>query len=166
MFLEGNDDERFFSQVMFSLLAAEYPEIRVIPYAQDPPKETNKFLRTISSSEDEYIFVKDINDAPCITASKAKTAGKYKVNQDNVVIVVKEIECWYLCGLDNDSCRRLRMERHTGNTDNMTKEDFDNFIPEDISRIEFMQQILERFDIEIGKQRNRSFHYFLRKWVE
>ncbi len=166
MFLEGNDDERFFSHVVFTLLAAEYPNIRVIQYAQDPPKETNKFLKTISSSEDEYIFVKDINDAPCITASKAKAAAKYRVDQDNVLIIVKEIECWYLCGLNNESCRRLGIDKQIGKTDNINKEDFDNLIPEDISRIEFMQQILERFSVEIGKQRNRSFRYFLRKWVE
>lgn len=165
LFLEGNDDERFFSHILFSLLLRKYSDIQVIQYAEDPPKKTNKFLRSVRSSGDEYIFVKDINNAPCITASKAKVTSKYRVDQNNIIIVVKEIECWYLCGLDNQCCEKLRIRRFSS-TDNMTKEVFKILVPNGITRIEFMQQILERYNIETGKQKNQSFRYFLRKWVE
>ena len=166
LFLEGNDDERFFSHVLFPLLNRKYSDIQVIPYAEEPPKKTKKFIRTVQSTGDDYIFVKDINDAPCVTARKTKVVRRYQVNQDNLIIVVKEIECWYLCGLDNQCCRRLGINRPLGNTNNITKEDFDAIVPNGVSHIEFMQQILEKYDIETGKRKNRSFRYFLRKWAE
>ena len=34
-----------------------------------------------------------------------------------------------------------------------------------MSRIEFMRKILENYDIDIGKEKNNSFGYFLNKWV-
>ena len=166
LFLEGNDDERFFSHVLLPLLIRKYSDIRFIQYAEDQPKETNKFLKSISSSGDEVIFVKDIHDAPCVTASKMKVTSKYKVNKNDIAIVVKEIECWYLCGLDSHCCRKLGIDRRLGNTDDMTKEDFDSLGPSEVSHIEFMQQILEKYDIDTGRHRNQSLRYFLRKWVD
>jgi len=32
-------------------------------------------------------------------------------------------------------------------------------------RIEFMREILKNYDAEIAKERNRSFGYFLNKWI-
>jgi hypothetical protein len=140
--------------------------MQVIQYAQDPPKKTNKFLKSVKSSGDEFVLVKDINDAPCIRASKSKVTSKYDLAQSNVIIVVKEIECWYLCGLDSQCCTKLRMQKRLANIDNMTKEDFDRLIPNDMTRIEFMRQILEKYDVATGRQKNKSFRYFLKKWVD
>jgi hypothetical protein len=58
------------------------------------------------------------------------------------------------------------MQKRFANTDNMTKEDFDKLIPDGMTRIEFMRQILEKYDVATGRQKNRSFRYFLKKWVD
>ena len=166
LFLEGHDDERFFSRVLSRLLRRRYSNIQVILYAEDPPKVTRRFVRSIRSAGDDYIFAKDIDEAPCVTESKRKAINKFQVDENNIIIVIKEIECWYLCGLGNQSCEKLRIDRLSANTDSMTKEDFDELIPKDMSRIEFMQQILERYDIPVGRSKNRSFRYFLEKWVD
>jgi hypothetical protein len=166
LFIEGNDDERFFLNVLCPLLGRKYSEMQVIQYAEDPPKLTRKFIRSVQSARDEYVFVRDLDDAPCITQRKKKVVSRYKVDSNNIIVVVKEIECWYLCGLDDECCKKLEIERHIGPTDNMTREDFDALVPEGVSRVEFMQQILEKHKIEIGRQKNRSFRYFLEKWVE
>lgn len=165
LFLEGHDDERFFLRVLLPLLMNKYTNIQVILYAQDPPKVTKKFIRSIRSAGDEYIFAKDLDEAPCITASKTKAINKFQVDDDNIIIIVKEIECWYLCGLNDICCKKVGIDQRLGNTDNMTKEDFERLIPEGMSCIEFMQQILERYDIEVGRQKNRSFRYFLENWI-
>lgn len=164
--LEGNDDERFFNGVLRSLLVKKYGKVEIIQYARDPPKTTKKFLRSFRAMGDEYILVKDINDAPCITVSKRKAANKYQSDSDNIIVVVKEIESWYMCGLDDKCCKKLRIEREIGNTNLFRKEHFEKMVPAGISRIEFMQQILERYDVEIGKQKNKSLHYFVKKWLE
>lgn len=166
VFLEGNDDERFFLHVLFPLLKKKHPEIQIIPYAEESAKITRKFVSTIRLSSDDYIFVKDIDDAPCVTAKKTSVACKYQVEQRKLMIVVNEIECWYLCGLNYDCCKKLGVQAKFGRTDgNFTKEDFNNLIPNGVTRIEFMRQLLNEYDIKIGIQRNRSLRYFLRKWV-
>ena len=49
--------------------------------------------------------------------------------------------------------------------DNITKEKFDALIPKKFtSRIDFMLEILKNFSIEIAKQKNNSFKYFIEKY--
>jgi len=166
VFLEGNDDERFFKHILAKLLSGKYSKILAMTYAEEPPKITKKYIKAIISMGDAYIFFHDINDSPCVTACKEKVRTKYQVEENSIMIIVKEIECWYLCGLDSDCCKKLKIDRNIGNTNSMTKEDFDDLIPEGISRIEFMQQILEKHKCELGRQKNESFRYFLRKWID
>jgi hypothetical protein len=165
-FLEGNDDERLFLRVVYPLLSGKYPKIETILYAEDSPKSTRKFIKSIESAGDEYIFVRDLDNAPCITERKKIVASVYRADIEGIVVVVKEIECWYLCGLDDQSCRKLGIRRQIAATDDMTKEDFDTLIPKGISHVEFMQQILEMHNTETGKQKNRSFKYFMENWIE
>jgi hypothetical protein len=79
-------------------------------------------------------------------------------------VVIKEIESWYLAGLDDRSSKRLGT-RYLNTTDNVTKEQFNDLIPKKFdSRIDFMQEILKCFHTETGKQKNTSFRYFLEKY--
>ena len=165
LFLEGNDDERFFDCVIRSLLVKKYGRVKTVQYARDSPKTTKRFLRSIRAMGDEYILVKDINDAPCITVSKKKAVNKYQADSGNIIVIVKEIESWYMCGLDDKCCKKLGIEGKIGDANLARKEHFDKMVPRGISRIEFMQQILEKYNIEIGEQKNKSLHYFARKWL-
>jgi hypothetical protein len=148
------------------LLTKKYGRVKTVQYAQDPPKTTKKLLRSIRAMGDDYILVKDINDAPCITERKKKVVHKYQTDPHKVMVVVKEIECWYMCGLNDKCCKKLGVATRIGNTNLMRKEHFDKIKPKNMSRIEFMQQILETYDIEAARQRNKSLCYFLEKWLE
>ena len=112
-----------------------------------------------------YIFMTDINDAPCVTAKKEKLKRKYKnLRLDRVIVVIKEIESWYLAGLDVEICKKFGI-RYTPQTDSITKEQFNAMIPKRFdSRVDFMKEILKVFSIDIAKQRNGSFRYCLKKF--
>ena len=79
--------------------------------------------------------------------------------------MVKEIESWYLAGLDEKALKKLGIHKRIRTTDNVTKEEFNQLIPKNMPRIEFMRKILESYNVEIAKERNRSFGYFLNKWI-
>jgi hypothetical protein len=70
----------------------------------------------------------------------------------------------YILVEGNDD-ERFILYRDKG-TDTLTKEKFDRLISAKyVSRIDFMQEILENFRMETAKQNNKSFRYFIRKRI-
>lgn len=161
--LEGNDDERFFERVIKPIFRNMYDSVRPWQYAQKQTKKVNAFLRSIKSMDSDYFFWGDINRLPCVTAKKNSITRKYGVRVDinNVIIVVKEIESWYLAGLDDKARKELGISTFH-NTDNITKEKFTELMPRKFdSRIDFMVEILKKFSVNTAKQKNKSFGYFI-----
>lgn len=161
--LEGNDDERFFLMVIKSIFEKTYDFVRPWQYAQEPERRIKNFLKSIKAMNSDYFFLADINHLPCVTAKKNIVKRKYgaTIDSDNIITVVKEIESWYLAGLDEKASKELGIST-LSNTDNTIKEDFNNLIPKKFdSRIDFMAEILKRFSIATAKRKNKSFKYFM-----
>ena len=161
--VEGNDDEKLVAKIK-PVFEEKYDSVTIWKYAQQLQKKTCGFLKSVNSMpSSDYFFLQDINQSPCITAKKEKVRDKYGeiINLTKVVIVIKEIESWYLAGLDDDACNELRIGT-ISNTNSITKEDFNRIQPKKFdSHIDFMQEILKRFSIETAKEKNTSFDYFM-----
>jgi hypothetical protein len=163
IFVEGDDDVRFFERVMKPSLTRKYDRIQIWRYAQEKKEKVKSFLRSIRKMNAGYIYTTDINDTPSVTAKKQKVQSKFgDIDKDRIMVVEKEIESWYLAGVD-DTCSRKLGISPPGSTDSITKEQFNALIPRrfDGSRIDFMEEILRYFNIETAKQKNESFRYFL-----
>ncbi|MBL5982388.1 hypothetical protein NAAC61_10645 [Petrotoga sp. 8T1HF07.NaAc.6.1] len=162
--VEGDDDKRFFEKILTPLFEGKYDQVKVWKYAQQKKEKVSKFLESIKALSADYIFVSDIDRTPCVTARKQYIQSKFKeIDKDRIIVVIREIESWYLAVLDDKSSKRLGI-RYSKATDNVTKEQFNNLIPRKFdSKIDFMQEILKCFNIETGKHRNTSFRYFLDK---
>jgi len=126
----------------------------------------DNFIKSIKAMGADYIYLTDINYSPCITAKKGDVKRKYKnIDIDKIAIVVREIESWYLAGLDNMVCKKLKINTFN-NTNDVSKEKFNTLIPKEfISRIDFMLEILKNFSIAIAEHKNTSFQYFLKKFA-
>ena len=162
--VEGNDDERLVEKIKY-VFEKKYEFVQIWKYAQEPHKKTRGFLNSINSMRSDYFFLRDINQSPCIAARKEQVGDRYGsiINLTKVIIVIQEIESWYLSGLDNKSCEEFGMESFD-RTDGITKEQFNEIIPKKFdSRIDFMQEILKRFCVRTAKEKNTSFNYFLTK---
>ncbi|MFQ6057194.1 MAG: hypothetical protein ACE5J3_14580, partial [Methanosarcinales archaeon] len=98
---------------------------------------------------------------------KEKITNKFNriIAEDKIIVVVKEIESWYLAGLDENTSKKLGIRKKIRTTNSITKEEFNQLIPKNMPRIEFMRKILKNYDVEIAKVRNRSLGYFLNKWT-
>jgi len=122
-------------------------------------------------AHNDYIFISDKDENACITSVKDKIKSKFKrndadkIDKSKILIVVKEIESWYLAGLDGTKCRKLGIKEFK-NTDNITKETFENSIPERYkgNKEQFYLEILKTYSIRTAKSKNRSFRYFLEKY--
>jgi hypothetical protein len=115
-----------------------------------------------------YIFTADIDRAKCISTKKDYIKSKVtNIDLSNIVVVIQEIESCYLAGLDDDSCKSLGIKLKENTTDFITKEDFNRLIPKKFqaSRIDFMIEILNLFNINIAQERNSSLKHFCEKYL-
>ncbi|RLF76087.1 hypothetical protein DRN39_06270 [Thermococci archaeon] len=165
LWLEGPDDERFFDWVIVPKLRTRYHSVKIIKYSQMKKEKLENFIKSIKSMGADYIFVKDINNAPCVTAKKQIICQQLRdIDQDRIAIVIREIESWYLAGLGQNESKKLKIP-HFDSTEAITKEQFNCLIPPRFtSRIDFLSEILKRFSVEAAKIKNRSFRYFIEKY--
>jgi hypothetical protein len=165
--VEGDDDERFFKVVVEPSFQEKYSAIQFWKYADKNRKIRVNFIKSINAMKADYICTGDIDDIPCITAKKEKITDGFgkKITTDRIVIVIKEIEGWYLAGLDEKASKKLGIRKKIKTTDKITKEHFNQLIPKNMPRTEFMQKIMENYDVEVAEGKNKSFGYFLNKWM-
>ncbi|HEY9691855.1 MAG TPA: hypothetical protein V6D15_06605 [Oculatellaceae cyanobacterium] len=169
IWVEGRDDERFINQVICPLLNKKYNYIKIIKYAEETQIWRDNVFRSILQMQAEYIFVADINSAKCITDKKSKLQKLYKnLDANKIIVVSNEIESWYLSGLDESLYKKVGISTYHNNTEQITKEKFCGLIPKKFqkSQIDFMQEILNVFNVEIAQERNKSFKYFFDKYIK
>jgi len=163
--VEGNDDERFFKKIIIPELQKQYNTVSVIKHAAMKKKKVDNLIKSIKAMNADYMYFKDIDNFPCVTSKKEEIQQKHKhIDPDKIIIVIREIEAWYLAGLTNKACTKLKISNFM-TTDNITKEKFNSLIPKKFtSRINFMLEILKIFSIKTAKSKNKSFKYFLKKY--
>jgi hypothetical protein len=84
-----------------------------------------------------------------------------QLDDRRALIVVREIESWYLAGLADNNPLRVRVP---ADTSEITKEQFNGTMPKNLdSRIDYTLEVLKLFDTGTATGRNPSFHYFARR---
>lgn len=166
IWVEGEDDERFFSTIIKPIFEEKYNWVQIIPYSQMPKEKVDDYINSIKSIPSDYIFVADKNLELCLPRKKQKLQEDYKkIDEDRILLVIIEIEGWYLAGLDDTSSRELKIPPFS-TTEDITKEKFNALIPQKfLPRRNFMRLILDDyFQLEIAKNKNSSFNYILEKY--
>ena len=168
IWVEGASDELFFERIVEPILRDRYTTIRTITYAQQHDADTNKKIREVVRSHEvlDYLWLADLDPErfPCVTARKEDVVRQHaRLRPDRISIVVPEIEAWYLAGVDSATCTALDIPEY-GNTDRLTKENFQNVIPDSYqSKIAFRMEVLSNFSVEVANRKNASFAYFCKK---
>jgi len=165
--VEGPDDERFFKRILINKIARGQVDVKIICYSRWNREKRRKFLKTLRNMGADFVLVTDIDNSPCVTAKKQKVKNEWKeISHDRIVVVVKEIEAWYLAGLDEKASKELKIKQ-LRTTDDVTKEKFNQIIPRRFkeSRIDFMIEILRRFNCKIAVHKSRSFKYLVSKFI-
>jgi hypothetical protein len=162
IFVEGNDDERFFSRIIRPLFISEYSSVEMILYASMKSVKVCRFIKGISAMHDDFILVADIDQEPNARAKKKAIMAKFcNIDEIHIMVIIQEIESWYLAGLDDHASRALGI-RPLQHTDFLTKEHFNRVIPRHYpSRIAFMVECLNEYSLPVAMEKNRSFRYFI-----
>lgn len=166
IYVEGPDDERFFNNIIKPKLLETYDSVKIICHVGMTDKKIKGYIKSIKSMNCSYIFVKDIDTTPCVTAKKQQIKNRLQnIDEDKVVVVIPEIESWYLAGLDHQASRKLRIKNIT-TTDEIDKEGFKRLTSRKFeSQIDCMSEILKSFSIQTAIQKNKSFRYFIRHLI-
>jgi len=164
VWVEGTDDERFFERTVRATFEQRYDQVSVVRYAKRKGTKIRGYLNSIKAMGADCILLADINAEPCVTAKKERLRQRYGVESDCVIVVIKEIEGWYLAGLRDDACAQLGLPARKS-TETLTKEDFNRLMPQRFdSRIDFMVEILKCFCMQVAERKNRSFKYFAERY--
>ena len=181
IFVEGGDDERFFESVIKPICEKEFNIVQCWQYSQKKKEKINSYLNSIRSMQDaglaDIIIVADLDESPCVTDRKERVLSSFRTlsadaskpieprSSTRILIVCREIESWYLAGLNASECERLGISTGLYNTDHLTKERFLGLMPKRYnSKAEFMLEILQVFDHDTARSKNTSFGYFMRKY--
>ena len=165
LLVEGGDDTRFAESVLIPLLEPRFDHVQIYEYAEKQPAEARDFINNIKNTPDwSYIFIADFDQGPCVTRRKDRLVSRYgNLDIERILIVRREIESWYLAGLDRDSCSELGIPIF-GDTDDVTKEQFDNIKSRNLPHADFMVEILRRYDTTTARGNNASFDYAMGKY--
>ncbi len=166
VFVEGDDDERFFRRILCSRLEKHYDRVQIVKYAQMEKRKIRKFIHTLERKSTEYVLVRDLDRYPCVTALRNQIAGRYGIgDEQRIVVVIPEIEAWYVAGIEREILRQIAGVRRLAIPPRVTKQWFNIIIPQSIPRSVFMNRIIERFDPSLAQRRSESFRYFVRKFL-
>ena len=117
--LEGDDDERFFEEVIKPIYLEKYDHVQLWKYSQKKKERVNQFLNSVKAMQAagmvDTLLVADLDDSPCVTDRKERVLSRFRALEGKlesetgpgfptrVLIVCKEIEGWYLAGLSDES---------------------------------------------------------------
>jgi len=163
--IEGNREEDFIKWIVKPIMigAGKYCEVITYKFPRVPKHINESYVRTVLDMNDDILCLTDI------TGFRSKRDKKEQVQRDHVgnigdnkvIIVIREIESWYLAGVRQSYCRRLRIDYYNV-TDNIGKKEFHEIIakskfkPRGVCCLE----MLRNYDVTLAKQKNRSFNCF------
>ena len=173
IYVEGINDKRFFDKVIVpKFLELGYDHIAVEEYKGDnykaKCKKISSFIKNIDKINNKpdytyhYIFCADSDHYRYVIAKKNAISSRIRdIDDDRIVVVIIEIEGWYLAGLDKHSSIKHDVPNFS-NTNNITKEMFLDVIPNRYKKLEipFRLKILDDFCFDTAKNKNESFRFF------
>lgn len=162
VFVEGHYDKYFFSKIIQPSLTGLYNEIKIKEYANDDLSKVDNFLKSLNQMKHsgfDYIFIADMDNCCDYTLKKQKLKNKFKnVDVGSIYLVLKEIEGWYLSGLDDENIQKLKFKPRQ-DCNNIIKESFDSSIPNGLTKNDFLSEVIKVFKINVAKKQSPSFGY-------
>jgi hypothetical protein len=165
LLVEGPDDIRFFNSIISPILEKNNHYVTIIAHRTKTKKQICNIVRFCENQCIPYFYFEDIDSFPSIQRKKSRIDEKLQKDLMNIIIVIKEIESWYLAGIEDRDLKSLGIKVKISDTNNIIKERFQEILPKKYdSQIDFMIDVLKNFSIQNAIRKNCSFEYFMRKF--
>lgn len=162
--VEGVHDERFIEGVIEPELNKS---VTTQDYSREPDPEVDNLVKTFDNMYQDLNLLRDYDfrDKSRIKDRMDFLWKKFpSLRYNNVVIVDRQIEGWYLAGLNQASANSIGITV-PNNTEHIGKDEFNQKLKESdySSRVNFQQEILNRYSIPNAKSKNESFRLLAEK---
>lgn len=159
IFVEGPRDQITINAFLRKL-KTNMDSIRFFEYSVKEPKSVNRYIRTIKNMHQNYIMISDYDGR---IDKREKVLNSYtSVDSEKIYIAKYEIESWIIAGLSDDLKVKYNIKNSIlRDTEGVTKEVFENLVPASLTDNMFIQEILEKYDIQLAISRNNSLKLFL-----
>jgi hypothetical protein len=166
--VEGDQDESFVQRVIKPWLVSQekYLDVIVFPFACRKKETIENYVKTVLEQNQEIICLTDSTHAHCISGRMDNLInneiGVFEKSQ--IFVVIKEIDSWYIAGVDKRTCNRIGIE-YVERTERISKEDLHALIARSKykQRLACRIEMLKNFNVILASERNRSFNRFYTK---
>lgn len=164
--VEGMDDRKLIKLILKKCFDVDLEENNIIEYAQQKKGFIYGVLVSANNNSMQTIILSDEDkESTIISRTTSSTSTEKLINDENIFVVKKEIESWYLAGT-NTTKIGIQIKTPPDETDTITKENFEDLISNDIILNDFKNEILNTFDTELAQKRNKSFKKFYKVFAE
>lgn len=160
LWVEGDDDERFVKSIFVPYLT-KFEHTQVVRYASMKDKKISDFLKSVDKMNAASFFFADRDSAATIDDRVSGLRRRYSIPDTcQVIIVCREIEGWYLAGIDNLGDRR-RWDGDAGvDVNAVTKATFNSGQPRRFRvRTEWMIELLRSHEPSSASMRSPSYQF-------
>ena len=158
LWVEGDDDSRFLESIFLPHITS-FDFVQIQKYSSMKVQKVKAFLHSIDRmAHCDLIFFGDLDQHQSVQARQANLRSTYNVPERfPVVVVCREVEGWYLAGLESLLERRMWLGGMV-DVNQLEKEQFNRGQPARFkSRIDWMIELLKVHAREIAKGRSPSF---------
>jgi hypothetical protein len=163
IFIEGYYDELFFKKILNILKIDE--KVELFQYSQKSDIKVNNYLSSLRSQSIQFLFVAD-DDGQNYSSTISricKLKQRYpKLSEDEIVLVVPEIEGWYMAGLTTKNAKQIKL-KDLPNPNECTKELFISKLPGRADGTSIRTMIMDNYNVELAKKNSPSFKNFIEK---
>lgn len=160
VFVEGLSDLRFIKHHLELKGLTYEDDFTVAEYAGQKTIKTNNHIKSIKQIPGrDYIFISDIDHRSLEETTDLLLNTYSELEIDNIKPVNREIESWYLAGLDIGNSKLKLKKKIPRSTEQISKEQFLSHF-DCMEDVEIMLDILESFSIDLAKARNSSFQIY------
>lgn len=161
--VEGSDDVRFVDRVLRPILEPKFGLVKTWEYAKKKDEAINGFIKSIQSMQEECLFLVDADNKSQAQIISTYTSKFNNLCSSKVNVVLREIEAWYLSGI-NEKTTTLKLAKSIPkDTSSITKEMFDTYFMR-TTGMEAKVESLNTYDVTLACQRSPSFKQLYNKY--
>lgn len=167
IFVEGATDQTLIERKVLPAVGLRRP-VRFIQYRNLANKELRKYIRAATQSGGGYAFLRDQDEFDCHLSVISRLLRTFRqLERARIHVVVRCGDGWHFGGLSRLDCIGLGLNHAaiiTG-TSLIRSSTMEAAVPTscDLTKAELLAACLDRFDLELAKQRNPSLRRFCRK---
>ena len=164
LLVEGDDDSRFIKKIIIPIINNFYSNVSVREYIQLNKKLREILINNYERNGDDIFVFADYDNTTCISNKIKSVRKNYNfTNSLKIFIVKKEIESWYIAGIDDALLIKYKLSP-IEDTENLSKKFIDHIGTQDDSILECKLQLLKSYSITKQRTETRALNIVLKNY--